>query len=392
MNSTKEDTDVLILGGGPAGLACALMLGGSGLRVALVEKESYPREKTCGDALGPDVLNLLQKIPGMGYQQFLDLETRHPVRSMQLYYPPENHFLLDFRSRFGDRPAGYVMRRVHFDAFLYKQVAAQENILLVTGEGATATASGTDGFYARVGSKTYAARIGVVATGATSVITRRITGNRTFPASHAYAVRAYFRNVETGGPGDTLSFYFLKQILPGYFWIFPAGNGVYNVGMGLPLKQIRERGIRPKKDFQHWVNGDPVLAPLFRQAEIMGPVLGHPLPYAGINRQLSGDAFLLAGDAAGVVNPLTGEGVANALRTGMMAASHILGCFQSGRFDASFNRQYDELVWQKLGKGLIRGERLQRLASHENLVNLLFAASRHMPGLRSWMKGMVDRL
>ncbi|MGC9470250.1 MAG: NAD(P)/FAD-dependent oxidoreductase [Bacteroidales bacterium] len=386
------DYDVIILGGGPAGLACALGLGGTGWHVALFEKDSYPRDKICGDALGPDVLNMLKRLPNHVYSSLLQLEGKHPVYGMQLWYPPSHSFSFDFRDRFGNEPAGYILPRKDFDMMLWQCLKVYDNIEVFTGWPVDSADAHPDAFRISVAGKTYTARMGVVATGASSSLTRKFAGWTSLPHTFAFAVRSYFRGLKTEGPGDRLYFYFLKETLPGYFWIFPAGSGTYNVGMGLPVKEIERRKMSLKKEFLALTGQHPVLEPVFRIAVMAAPVMGHPLPYSGFCYPLSGNRCLLAGDAAGVVNPLTGEGVANALRTGLLAAGHIAECLGAGDFCADRNKLYDRMVKQRISRGLSLGKQLQKLASHEKTVNLFFHVAAFFPPLKRWMKGLIHRL
>jgi len=162
--------------------------------------------------------------------------------------------------------------------------------------------------------------------------------------------------------------------------------------MGLPLKKIERKKMSLKKDFLALTGQHPVLEPVFRKAVQAAPVMGHPLPYSEFRYPLSGNRYLLVGDAAGVVNPLTGEGVGNALHTGLLAAGHIAECSSAGDYRADRNKLYDRLVKKRISGGLTLGKRMQKLASHEKTVNLLFHVAASFPSLKRWMKGMIRRL
>jgi len=154
-------------------LACALGLGGTGWHVALFEKDSYPRDKTCGDALGPDVLNMLKRLLPHVYPSLLQLDGKHSVYGKQLWYPPSHSFFFDFRDRFGNEPAGYVLPRKDFDGMLFRCLKAYDHIEVFTGRHVDSADTHPDAFSISVAGRTYNARMGVVATGASFSLTRK---------------------------------------------------------------------------------------------------------------------------------------------------------------------------------------------------------------------------
>jgi menaquinone-9 beta-reductase len=135
---------------------------------------------------------------------------------------------------------------------------------------------------------------------------------------------------------NPIEIYFLKDILPGYFWIFHLPGGKANVGMGMLASAVINQGINFKQKFDELICNEP-LRSRFKYATRNGEIKGHMLPLGFDKRIISGNRFLLTGDAAALIDPLTGEGVGNAMRSGRVAVAHILECFRTGIFSAEFN-------------------------------------------------------
>ena len=125
-----------------------------------------------------------------------------------------------------------------------------------------------------------------------------------------------------------------------------------------------------KKALIEVIQNDSAISPRFSQASTDGVISGFGLPCGGRKNPVSGQRFLLCGDAASLINPATGEGIGNAMISGRMAAIHNINCFQSNNFTQSFNEQYDKMVYDKLLGDLRIQHWLQRItADREWLIN-----------------------
>src|SRR5690606_35543296 len=156
---------------------------------------------------------------------------------------------------------------------------------------------------------------------ANSTFATRHAGISMDPRHHCAGVRAYYRGVTGLDPQGFIELIFLKDLLPGYLWIFPLPDGRANVGLGLRSDVVRKRRTDLKKLLRTLLAEHPQLRGRFAQATAEGPVQGMGLPLASKRQALSGDGFMLVGDAAHLIDPFTGEGISHAMISGVHAAN-----------------------------------------------------------------------
>ena len=307
--------DVVVAGAGPAGSVAALVLARGGARVALVDKAEFPRDKACGDLIGPRGVGLLDElgvsVPDAG--QGADL----------LVVGPSGH-----RSRLPAFPGraypghGVVVPRVVLDdALRAAAVAAGAEPVRAR---VSAADTGPDGrlraLLASDGQRLEAdAFIG--ADGALSPVARLAGMLNPDTALWGFAIRAYLP-AEVPLPLLVLLDAAPWRIYPGYGWLFPGENGQANVGIGVGLgtrrRQAPLRGDLARFCAQLRSAGD--LAPDAQP----GPVTGGWLRMGGTGAPPAAGNVLLAGDAAGLINPLQGEGIAPAMVSARLAAQCLL--------------------------------------------------------------------
>ncbi|MCH8903247.1 MAG: geranylgeranyl reductase, partial [Bacteroidetes bacterium] len=140
------------------------------------------------------------------------------------------------------------------------------------------------------------------------------------------------------------------------------GNDLFNVGLGFNKKQ--DQHIDQQK-FLSLIRTDPVLSPKFKSAELMSEVIGFRLPLGGEEYKISGERFMLAGDAAYLIDPLQGHGIDKAMISGVLAAAQAEKCIKQNNFSAEFMKTYDREVYKKVGKELKRSLKLMKML-HKN--------------------------
>lgn len=374
---TQADFDVAIVGAGPAGTACALALRGSGLRVLLLDKATFPRDKVCGDAVPGHALKALRQLDPAYVAALWQLEPRDEVRRSRIVAPGGASFYMHWNLRTFNSP------RLDFDAALlalvrrFTDTEVRERSSLKTLEinpeqVRLHLADGTE----------ITARLVIGCDGANSVVGRRLLPEpRLARAHHSAGVRAYFENV-AGTESGTTEFFFSRNYLAGYCWLFPVGAGRYNVGLGMLAELVAKHKVDLKQLLLDTVATHPELAGRFRAARQLGPVVGFGLPMGGGRpRPCSGARFMLCGDAASLIDPLQGHGIDMAVRSGILAAAQARQCVAQHEFGADFMLGYAQAVQQQLGPVLARNYRLMRLLGTRPWLLNLGARLAQLPGL-----------
>lgn len=314
-----EHFDVAVIGSGPAGSVAALVLARGGARVALVDKARFPRDKACGDLVGPRGIQLLQDLgiePGDGARRVDDMIVLGPAgRPVRLPCTE------------GDTYPGYglALPRVHFDALLHEAaVAAGACPVVARVERVVAGSDGDGDGRAVLLSTGGEIRSDVVigADGATSQVATAAGLVDPERVLWGFAVRSYL-NDPVSVPHIVLWDEARRRGFPGYGWLFPGLDGQANVGLGLGVMAARGEGSRAVRQLA------PFLQHLRTSGVLTGPLspvrqLGGWLKMGMVGTVPARGRVLLVGDAAGLVNPLQGEGIAAAMGSARAAAEAVL--------------------------------------------------------------------
>lgn len=392
MNTIKE-TAVCIIGAGPAGAAAALQLHQYNIPCIVVDKAVFPRDKVCGDGLSGKVLSILSRIdPAIGerLQALQDKEDSWGVTfiasnraSLDITYKPVNN-----------GAAGFVCKRLVFDNFLVDEMKRCGNIELLEGKAIDRYTLQEDGYLLSDTSGTLQirAQIVIVANGAHSGFTKEVAGIQMEPKHYCAGLRAYYKNVKGLHPKGYIELHFLKSLLPGYFWIFPLPNGEANVGVGILSEVVRKKKLNLKKMLQDTLENDPLLKERFKDAVLIDKVDGYGLPLGSKKRSLSGERYMLTGDAGYLIDPFTGEGIGNALYSGRYAAEQAKLAIAANNFSAEQLKAYDDMIYYKLGSELKLSTRLQKLVHRPWLFNYLMKLGMGNKQLRELLSCMFYEL
>jgi flavin-dependent dehydrogenase len=196
------------------------------------------------------------------------------------------------------------------------------------------------------GATTLRARLLVGADGSSSTVARVLRGAPPPREDRIVAVRAYFEDVK--GPHDTLDLYFTGDSFPGYYWLFPTGRGTANVGLGMALETVPAHVETLRPLLLRLIERDKALARRLEDARLVGKIIGWPLMTYDPKLPIVGDNVMLVGDAAGLINPLNGEGIQYALLSGGWAAETAARCAERGDFTASVLAPYCARVEREL--------------------------------------------
>jgi flavin-dependent dehydrogenase len=189
-----------------------------------------------------------------------------------------------------------------------------------------------------------------------------------------------------------IELHFLEELLPGYFWIFPLPNGMANVGAGMLSSVVSRKRINLKEDMLRAIANNKGIKHRFEHAEMQGKIQGWGLPLGSKKRPLSGNHFLLTGDAGSLIDPFTGEGIGNALYSGMMAAEHIQQAITQQRFDSAFLKQYDDAFYARQWDELKLSHTMQKLCNYQWLFNTVVRKANRNKVLRETISCMFEDL
>ena len=378
----RIDADVVVVGAGPAGSSAACHLATLGLDVVLVERHELGRDKVCGDGLTPSAVRelALLGVDTTGWQRNKGL--RVIGGGHLLHFPwPEQASLPSY---------GMARPRALLDRGLAEHAAARGARLLtgvsVTGPVTSATGRVT-GVEARptarvaepglTGPATITAPLVIDAGGVSARLATAVGRTRDERRPMGVAVRAYFRSPRArdpwmesrlelwdGRPGDS-------DLLPGYGWIWSVGEGLVNVGLGSVSSTATSHAMNYREVFARWMDNVP-RSWGFTPDNQVGRLASAALPMAFNRKPHYADGLMLLGDAGGMVSPFNGEGIAQALMSGRLAAQAAaqaaVRSTRGGREQAL--AQYPVAVSRELGGYYTLGRVFVSLIEHPEVMRI----------------------
>ncbi len=385
---SEKEFDVLIVGAGPAGAACAMTLGQTGLSVAILDKAVFPRDKTCGDALSIDVINQLSILSPVLAASFAEFAQKTSVNSIRVFSPDRSYIDISIDI---DGKYGQICKRLDFDNLLVQHVKQFPTIHLFENCSVQSIDQQSDRIILETSEGIFKGQILVGADGAYSVVSRHLGTIKTERKHYSAGLRVYYEGVSFLNTGHFIELHFLRELLPGYLWIFPLPDNKANVGLGMLSSIVSKKKINLRETLQRFLSTDASLKERFKNARPLENVKGHGLPLGSKQRVISGARILLTGDAASLIDPLTGEGIGNAIRSGRIAGDHIKNCFSRRDFSAAFNTAYDREIYRRMGGELRLSTRLQQLCKHPKLMNFVVKkANRNAAVQRLLVEGLTQ--
>jgi len=379
--------DVLVVGAGPAGAAAATQLARAGLHTVLVDQHAFPRDKVCGDGLIPDAHRALARL---GVHEEV-MAVAQPVGHVRCIAPRGSY--IDVPGRLAVLPrreldlivcrhAARAGARMHAPLRFVAPIEDAGRVVgarLVAGETV----------------REIAARWVVLASGAPpqASLAAGVCERRT---PSAIALRGYVRNPVMVGRITQLEVLWHRRLKPGYGWIFPCPDGVFNIGVGVAHShkagrdgRHRMQDINLREVFEAFVDAHPPARELMASGSLLGDLKGAPLRCSLEGAAWSKPGLLVAGEAAGSTYALTGEGIGKALETGLLAAEAVVDGLQAGRSEADIRVGY-EAALAALRPRFAVYERANTVNERPWLVDLLVWSARRSPARLRRMSGVLE--
>ena len=348
-----SDADVIVVGAGPSGSTTSYYLAQQGLKVLLLEKTKFPREKVCGDGLTP---RSVKQLLDMGIEP---TEANGWIKNKGLRIIAGKHRLeLNWPELESFPNYGLVRTRHDFDEILAQRAKAagadlreEARVLGPIRDEKTGRVIGVNA-KTKQGNVSFHAPFVVAADGVSARMALALGLQRREDRPMGVAVRTYYKSPRTNDDfmESWLELWDGDKLLPGYGWIFGVGDGTSNVGLGILDSSPAFQSIDYKELLKKWLEQTP-LEWGYRDENMVGEIRGAALPM-GFNRQpFYTQGLVLVGDSGGMVNPFNGEGIAYAMESGKVAAEVIA---EAAKANNEFARekilhQYPALMRDRLG-------------------------------------------
>jgi geranylgeranyl reductase family protein len=391
-----HECDVLVVGGGPSGSAASYWLASGGVDVLCVEKKHFPREKTCGDGLTP---RSVKQLRDMGLEDALAGNHRYEgLRScafgkeLEMAWPEHP----DFPSY------GYTITRYELDelvnehaqkagAVVWQGCEAVEPLAPASGEQVRKRAGGAIVVDKQRGTRSQVrAKYVIVADGSLSRFGRALGTSRDKSYPQGMAIRGYFKSPRHDDPYIESHLDIRDRqgnVVPGYGWIFPLGDGRLNVGIGLLSTSDRWKGLNTSKLMEEFVHFAPRSWCISPKTACSEPTGGR-LPMSLAVGPRLGDDYVVVGDAAAAINPFNGEGIAYGWETGRLAAEVVtaaLACQDpaEGRLALA---SYEQRLQEDYGRYYAIARAFVRMIEDPRLMRSMVALGMYAPPV---MKGVL---
>ena len=388
IDDLPDACDVLVVGAGPAGSAAARTLARAGVDVVLVDQHAFPRDKVCGDGLIPDAHRALARLGVLDEVMAL----AQPARHLRCVAPRGGRI---------DVPGTLaVLPRRQLDLVLCRAAAAAGarmhaplRFVAPLEEGGRVVGARLQGGGDGRPERTVRARWVVLATGAVPQAALAAGVCRRHTPS-AVALRGYVRNEAMVGRITELEVLWHRRLKPGYGWIFPCRDGVFNIGVGVAHSHrtgADGRGRMPDVNLREvFAAFAEVYAParaLLDGGTLLGELKGAPLRCSLEGADFSRPGLLVAGEAAGSTYALTGEGIGKALETGLLAAEALLA--DRAPDDAAVRTRY-EAALAALKPRFAIYDKASSVNARPWLVDLLVWSARRSPRRLERMSGVLE--
>jgi len=383
--------DVIIVGAGPAGATAALYAERSNLSCIVLDKAIFPRDKICGDALSGKSVRIMEELDLTS-----EVEQLGGSEINRITFGAPNHSQFDVHLKGNNKnnfiTKGFVIPRKIFDYYLFQKAQKVAEVLegfkvkdLVYEDNKPI---GVKGINRDGKEQVLEAPIILGCDGANSIVARKLNAYKRSMDNTAVAIRCYYEGVK--GLSNQIELHYISEVKPGYFWLFPAGSNKANIGVGLSKNDAKKEN-RTLSNIMDEVTRSKYFRDRFSNAKPLEKPKGWNLPMGSIHRKNYGDGYMLLGDAAGLIDSFTGEGIGNAMVAAKYAISVAKKAKESGDYSGNMLKTYDELLWNEIGKELRTSTKLQSLSRSSFLLNFVIKRAARNEEVQEIISGMLSK-
>jgi flavin-dependent dehydrogenase len=387
------ETKIAIVGSGPAGLMASLWLIKNKTPHLLIDSNSFPRHKACGDIVTSKAIRSLNEIDEEIIPDMINKGLLAPIWGNKMYVSNPEYIEFKYRGLDGnsDVPSCYSGKRAEFDDYLLNRVKKSEWVKILPECYIKSIKSISDEFYLFTATeKIIKTKIIIGAWGSNSNLSKQLGALFINDRHFAIGIQAYFKGLKC--KADVPELILDKSVFPGGFYITPLTDTVCNVNLVVRKDILAKRKIDLKKHFDYLCKHNQIIIEKFKDAHQISEFKGSVLSLGTKKRKITGKGYMLAGDAAGLIDLITGNGIPQAMISGKFAAQKAIECLEKNDFSAAFMNSYEKKLYYKIRNDVSVGKLINPIFSNQVFKSLLFASLKFLSSKNSTNSALVNLL
>lgn len=393
----KQET-ITIIGAGPAGQIASLYLAKLGIPSLLIDKEIHPRPKPCSDIVFRRAIRILHDLDNQWPIDEALTNEYLPVKGILFQLPKNKSINFDFRplKNLEHLPTCFAIPRAKFDNWLIQKVKASPLVELHENTAITQCERDEKNkewiIFNHEKKAFIRTKLLVIATGSNSSLPFKVGDLKRKDRDIVLGVRAYFCNIKINKDSPQHAEVFLdKKFFPGSFYYKFFNDGTAAANLIIRSDVVKKKKINLNKLFYQFISENPILNERFQYAEQIGNLEGGVLHLGTHPKPISGDGYFLIGDAAGLIDIMSANGIEQAMISGKLAAEQIAIALQKNDFSASVLKDYDKQVYKKIENDLRLGRILSPFLGYDIFSKLVFYLIDHFANNKKRTELLLNR-
>lgn len=375
-----QNPTITIIGAGPAGQMASLFLAKRGISSLLVDKAAHPRLKPCADVVTGQAIRILHELEANLPLDKAFTDKYLPINGTLLHTPDGGQLDIAFLplNKLEHLPTCIAMPRMEFDNWLHQKI--QQSPLVELKENTAITHWERDEklqewtLFDHKKEPIIKTKLLIIATGSMASLPFAV-GKLTKEDEHfAVGIRGYFKNVGNEKFPNYAELFFHRRLMPGGFYIAPFKGDTANVNIVIRSDVAKRNKLNINTLFWEAIDLHPTLKERFKNAEQVGKLEGSALHLGTKKRAISGNGYMLAGDAGGLIDLISGNGIPQAMISGKFAAEQAAIALEKNDFSAAVLKDYDKKVFIKISNDLKLGRIMSPFLSNNFVLTAITKA------------------